>query len=164
MTLNYEEEIEVSLDFDPQKLAEQVVEAVLDDLDCPYEAEVSLLITGPDEVQELNKRFRDKDQTTDVLSFPMNDFETEGVFDFLEEQDDAFNPETGELLLGDIVINEQRVFSQAEEYGHSTKREFAFLVAHSMLHLCGFDHMEPEEAKRMERRQADILDKMGITR
>ena len=77
---------------------------------------------------------------------------------------DYFDPETGELLLGDIVLSLDRVMAQAEEYGHSPRREYAFLIAHSMLHLCGDDHMEPDEAKEMERRQEEILDSLQITR
>ena len=74
------------------------------------------------------------------------------------------DPDTGNISFGDIVINAGRVRSQATEYGHSEKREFAFLIAHSMLHLCGYDHMEEEEAAVMEGKQHKILDSMGITR
>lgn len=66
--------------------------------------------------------------------------------------------------MGDIVINEKRVRDQASEYGHSQKREFAFLVAHSMLHLCGYDHMESDEAAVMEKKQEEVLSSLGITR
>lgn len=76
----------------------------------------------------------------------------------------TFGPDTGELVLGDIMISVDKVREQAESYGHSTKREFAFLVAHSMLHLCGYDHMEPEEAEVMEQKQEELLTGLGITR
>ena len=81
-----------------------------------------------------------------------------------EEEADSFDPESGELMLGDIVVSGDKVLEQADAYGHTVKREFAFLVAHSMLHLCGYDHMEPDEAKEMERRQEEILDSLQITR
>ena len=81
-----------------------------------------------------------------------------------EQLVDLLDPDTGKIMFGDIVINEDRVRSQAEDYGHSIKREFAFLVAHSMLHLCGYDHMEEEEAKVMEKKQEDVLGELGITR
>ena len=68
------------------------------------------------------------------------------------------------VMLGDILISKDRVISQAEEYGHSEKREFAFLVAHSVLHLLGYDHMSEEEAKLMESKQKAYLDELGITR
>ena len=77
---------------------------------------------------------------------------------------DCFDPESGELLLGDIVISVERAAEQAEEYGHSLRREIAFLTAHSMLHLLGYDHMEAAEAEDMERRQEEILQALGITR
>ena len=78
--------------------------------------------------------------------------------------EDYFDPDTGELLLGDIVISVEKVMEQAEKYGHSVKRELAFLVAHSMLHLFGYDHMEPDEAEVMEDKQNQILLNIGITR
>ena len=113
----------------------------------------------------MNREYRGIDRETDVLSFPNVDFEEEGVFDIDEDREaDCFDPETGELVLGDIMISVDRVYGQAQEYGHSVRREFAFLVAHSMLHLCGYDHMEEEERARMERRQEEILTGLGITR
>ena len=98
-------------------------------------------------------------------AFPNVDFETEGEFDIDEEcEADYFDPDTGELILGDIVISADKVYSQAEEYGHSVKRELAFLVAHSMLHLFGYDHIDDEERIVMEAKQKEILDRLGITR
>ena len=81
-----------------------------------------------------------------------------------EEEADCFEPESGELLLGDIIISAPKVIEQAEKYGHSIRREFAFLIAHSMLHLCGYDHMEENEARIMEQKQEQVLEKLGITR
>ena len=137
----------------------------MDYLGCPYEAEVSLLLTDDETIHQINKEQRDIDRATDVLSFPMADYVTEGDFAFLEEEGaDCFHPETGELLLGDIVISGDKVLQQAESYGHSPLREYAFLIVHSLLHLVGYDHMEEQEAKRMEKKQADVLESMGITR
>ena len=91
--------------------------------------------------------------------------EAEIIFSAAERSEaDCFQPESGELILGDIIISCDRVRGQAEAYGHSQKREFAFLVAHSMLHLCGYDHMEPQEAAVMEGKQEKILDGLHITR
>jgi probable rRNA maturation factor len=78
--------------------------------------------------------------------------------------EDYFDLESGELCLGDIVISIDKVYEQAQEYGHSLKREYAFLIAHSMLHLLGYDHMAQEEAAIMERKQEEILTRLGITR
>ena len=86
------------------------------------------------------------------------------IFDDDNITDDCFDPDTGELILGDIVLSVDKIYEQAESYGHSTKRELAFLVAHSMLHLFGYDHMEEDEMRIMEEKQREILDKLGITR
>ena len=170
MTLNYENDSETDLEErlgDAGKLAQRVVEGCLMVLHCPYEAEVNVSIMDSGEVRQLNQQFRSIDQTTDVLSFPMVQYEKEGDFSILERDGndgDNFNPETGELLLGDIVLNAEKVISQAEEYGHSVKREYAFLITHSVLHLCGFDHMEKAEAERMEKKQKEILEILNIQR
>ena len=164
MTLFFEEEGELKLDLPCKELAEKVINAALDYVDCPYEAEVNLLLTMNDEIQEMNQNFRDINRPTDVLSFPMVDYEEAGNFEFLEDVMDAFHPESGELMLGDIVISKEKVISQAEEYGHSIEREYAFLIAHSMLHLFGFDHMEEDERIVMEQKQKEILEILEIVR
>lgn len=164
MTLLFEEEGDLQLPLETKELAEEVIEAALDYEGCPYEVTVSLLLTMNNEIQEMNRNFREIDRATDVLSFPMIAYEEAGTFDFLEEDDSAFDPESGELVLGDIVISKERVIAQAEEYGHSIRREYAFLIAHSMLHLMGYDHMEEEERAVMEQKQRDILEQLGITR
>lgn len=165
MTINLEKECETGFPFDCQKIAEEVVEAVLDHENCPYEADVSITLTTDEEIHKINLEQRGIDHATDVLSFPMIQFPTPGEYGFLEEQEvDSFHPDSGELLLGDIVISVDRVISQANEYGHSQLREYAFLIAHSMLHLLGYDHMKQEEADMMEQRQKYILESIGITR
>ena len=169
MTIIYEHEAGDILPLEEEALASDVINASLDEIGCPYEVQVSLTITDSSGIQEMNKEFRDIDAPTDVLSFPMLDYEQPGDFSFLEEEEDGdqtdlFDPESGELVLGDIVINSDRVFSQANEFGHSIKREYAFLIAHSMLHLMGYDHMSPEEAAEMEALQEKILSGLGITR
>ena len=127
--------------------------------------EISLILTDNERIREVNRENREIDRETDVLSFPNVDFEKESEFIFSEEQEaDYFDPETGELILGDIMISVDKVKEQAFNYGHSLKREFAFLVAHSMLHLCGYDHMEETEAAVMEKKQEAVLQKLGITR
>ena len=164
MTLYFEEEGELKLDLPCEELARTVIEAALDYEECPYEAEVNLLLTTNEEIQKMNAEFREIDRATDVLSFPMVDYEEPGEFEFLEEADEYFHPETGELMLGDIVISKEKGLSQSEEYGHSPRREYAFLIAHSMLHLMGYDHMEEEERLCMEAKQRDILDRLNILR
>ena len=164
MTLIFEEEGELRLDLPCEELATKVIEAALDYEECPYEVEVNLLLTMNDEIQEMNQNFRQIDRATDVLSFPMVDYEEAGNFDFLEDVMDAFHPESGELMLGDIVISKEKVISQAEEYGHSVEREYAFLITHSMLHLFGYDHMEENERMVMETKQKEIMEQLQIFR
>lgn len=165
MSFQYEEECEVKFEFEPEELAAKVVDFCLEYVNFPYEAEVNLTLTDNQGIQEINNTFRNIDRATDVLSFPMLSYDTPGDFSFLEEErEDDFNPDTGEALLGDIVISVDKVKEQAESYGHSTRREFAFLIVHSMLHLFGYDHMEEGEAAIMEQKQREILDKMEIFR
>jgi len=164
MRIYLEDEGELNLPLNYLELADEVGEAVLDYENCPYEAQVELLLTMNDEIQAINREFREIDRATDVLSFPMIEYDKPGEFDFLEDAEDCFDPESGELMLGNIVISKERVVSQAAEYGHSVKREYAFLIAHSMLHLLGYDHMEEDERIVMEEKQRAVLDGLGITR
>ena len=166
MTFYVENEVNAEFDFDIEELASTVAKAVLESEGCKHEVEISLIITDDEGIHEMNRDFRGIDRPTDVLSFPNVSYDEPGDFSVIDgdQNIDLLNPDTGNIIFGDIVINEARVRSQAEEYGHSQKREFAFLVAHSMLHLCGYDHMEPDEAAVMEGKQKEILDKLGITR
>lgn len=165
MSFCLEEEVKVDFEFNYKELAQQVVDFCLDYVAFPYEAEVNLTLTDNEGIHAINKEFREIDRPTDVLSFPMLSYNVPGDFSFLDEEDnDDFNPDTGEALLGDIVISVEKVFEQAESFGHSMEREYAFLITHSMLHLFGYDHMEESEAKVMEEKQKDILNKMNILR
>lgn len=165
MTINLEYEASQQLGFDYESLVKKVVEACLDYEDCPYEADVSVLFTDDEEIKQINNEFRGIDKPTDVLSFPANEYDKPGDFDKLEEMAlDAFHPETGELILGDIVISVDRAKLQAKEFGHSIEREIAFLTAHSMFHLFGYDHMEENDRIRMEEKQNNVLEKLQILR
>ena len=164
MRIYLENEGDLELDLNYQEVAQRVGDAVLDYEQCPYESEVELLLTMDEEIREMNREFRDIDRATDVLSFPMIAYESPADFAFLEEDESCFDPDTGELMLGNIIISKQKVVEQAEEYGHTVEREYAFLIAHSMLHLLGYDHMEEEERAVMEKKQREILDGLGITR
>ena len=165
MTINIEYETDKKLDLPYEQIIEDVVNESLDFENCPYEVEVNVILTDNEAIQEINREHRGIDAPTDVLSFPLVDYETPSDFSHLEEAvEDYFNPETGELMLGDIVVSVDKVKEQAQKYGHSETRELAFLVAHSMLHLCGYDHMEEEERVLMEERQSKILEGKGYVR
>ncbi len=148
-----DEQDKITLDFDAEKLAEDCAREALIEEEIEDDAEVSLTFTDNARIRELNKQFREIDRETDVLSFPMGD-------------EDGFevNPETDALLLGDIVISLEKAKAQSEEYGHSMKREVAFLIAHSLFHLLGYDHMTPDEEKEMFAKQEKVLQNLGITR
>lgn len=142
----------------------KVLEAVLAHLSQPSEQlEVSVSFVGEDEIRELNKEYRNNDNVTDVLSFPAVENPDRGVIN-VEEHAADLNPETWLLNLGDIIICLPRAKAQAKEYGHSLKREVAFLALHSLLHLLGYDHMIPEDEQQMTALQTEILDKLNIKR
>ena len=167
MSFYLEETCNIPFDFAYAKLAEDVIAFCLSHENFPYEAEVNLTLTDNEEIHRINLEYRQIDRPTDVLSFPMVDYPAPADFSELEEENasaEYFHPETGELILGDIVISVERARMQAEEYGHSLKREICFLTAHSMLHLFGYDHIEDEERVEMEQRQEQILQALGIIR
>ena len=165
MTFHLECEVEPKFSFPYEELAKEVIEACMEAEDFPYEAEVTLTLVDDAAIQEINASYRQIDRATDVLSFPLLDYDAPGDFSKVEDlMGDNINPDTGEVMLGDIVISVDHVREQAKEYGHSEKREYAFLIVHSMLHLFGYDHMEPEEAQEMQEHQRKILDYLKITR
>lgn len=165
MTSYVENETDVVFPFDVEELLDMIMEQVMELEGCPYETSVNLLITNNEGIREYNRDYRNIDRETDVLSFPNVSFESAGDFVSVEEHvADCFDPDSGELLLGDIILSADRIREQAEEYGHSLLREFAFLTAHSMFHLCGYDHMEPKEAAVMEQKQEEVLQRLHITR
>lgn len=142
------------------ELIEQTIKLCMksEGLDKAYE--VSVLIVDDEEIREINSEHRDIDKSTDVLSFPMAEFENG---ELISDEGD-YDLELGELMLGDIIISAETAKRQAEEYGHSFEREIAFLTAHSCFHLLGYDHMEEEEEKIMIDKQENILVQMGLIR
>ncbi|MCD7708393.1 MAG: rRNA maturation RNase YbeY [Clostridiales bacterium] len=165
MSLSIEEECEVKFDFSYGTLAESVVDFCLKHENFPCSAQVSLTLCDDAGIRGYNSDYRQVDEATDVLSFPMFTYDEPGDFSFLTDGGEGnFDPDTGEAVLGDIVISVDHVHAQAREYGHSEKREFAFLITHSMLHLLGYDHMDKDDAKVMEDKQREILEELGIPR
>ena len=149
----------LKIDKDIENTIEQVILKTLEEEGCDFDAEVSVTIVDTEEIKEINKEQRNVDAVTDVLSFPMLEFDEEGNI-----INSDFDLDGDKLLLGDIVICAERAKAQAEEYGHSFRREMAFLTVHSMLHLLGYDHMEEAEEREMFARQEEILNSLGITR
>lgn len=164
MTLTLEEEVKASFDFDYKLLAGEVVQAALEAENFPYEVEINMLLVSTEDIRQINREQRQIDAPTDVLSFPLISYPAPGDFSTLEADEDNFNPDTGEALLGDIVLCTDKVTEQAAQFGHSAKREYAFLILHSILHLLGYDHMTQDDSEIMEAKQNKILCQMGILR
>ena len=156
--------VDVQFDFDHELVAKNVCEAVIEQEGCPFDTEINILITDDDHIRQINNDTRGIDASTDVLSFPGFFFDGPAAFDPDADLTDDTDPENGLVILGDIVLSADHIRSQAEEYGHGIKREYAFLITHSMLHLCGYDHMNEEDCELMEQRQRMVLEKLNITR
>lgn len=118
---------------------------------------ISITLTTPEHIHEINKQYRDVDRETDVLSFPM--FEKSELEEKIKNQD--FEHED---VLGDIVISIEKVKEQAKEYGHSFEREFAYMIVHGFYHLMGYDHIKEEDKIIMRPKEENVLNKLGITR
>ena len=169
MSVYITDEYENDLPADQKEALSVIIQDVIDEasdfVQCPYACMVEVTLTDDDSIHKINLEEREIDAPTDVLSFPMLEYPSPADFSFLDTADVGyFDPDSGELLLGDIVISLDRAKAQAEEYGHSLKREVAFLTAHSMLHLFGYDHVEDDERIEMEKMQEQILEKKGYTR
>lgn len=144
------------------QLFERAITATLKAEGVETPVEVSLSVVSEEVIQETNRDFRQIDKVTDVLSFPLVEFEGLTPAEGVAEGD--VDPDTGEVCLGDVIICYQRAKEQAQEYGHSLERELGFLTVHSMLHLLGYDHMEPEEEQVMTEKQKTILEGIGLPR
>lgn len=165
MIVNIEETGAITLpaDIDIETLAESVAAQGMKLSGADFEAQIDLWLCSEEEIQSLNSRFRSKDAVTDVLSFPNLDLSRPAVWPDSFTVD-VIDPQTQAICLGSIALCKQRAMEQAQAYGHSLKRELAFLIAHSVLHLCGYDHETAEQAALMENMQKEILQKLGITR
>ena len=136
-----------------EKAITDVCVAVMEEEECDFDAEISVTLVDNDTIRSINKEQRDIDRATDVLSFPMLEFDEDGI------SDDEYDMD------GDIVISMERAREQANEFGHSFLREVAFLTAHSMLHLLGYDHVDDKEGEEiMCEKQERVLTSLGITR
>ncbi len=151
----------ITVDQKLEDLVQKIVNAVLEYEENEENYEVSLSFVNDEEIQDLNKEYRGINSPTDVLSFPMMEFEEEGE-DI--DEDEEFEYMEEELPLGDIVISMDRAKAQAAEYGHSFERELSFLVVHGMLHLLGYDHEEEKDERVMIKIQEEILDILKINR
>ena len=165
MKLFIENSIEAKFDFDYEEVANKVCLEVLKQEKCPFDCEINISITDNETIKGINNETRGIDRATDVLSFPNLEYEFPSDFNFSDiELSFCKDPETDLVIFGDIVLSFEKILEQSKEYGHSIVREYAFLIAHSMLHLCGYDHMIEEDATLMEARQKAIMDSVNIRR
>ena len=144
----------------------KVIEFALKEEEVDIKCEVSLLFADNEEIKGINNDTRGIDKETDVLSFPMLEYEDKKVFKeiYINHQFSQADFDGEELVLGDIVISLEKALEQSKEFNHSYEREASYLVVHSVLHLLGYDHMEDEEKNVMRRREEEILNKLSITR
>lgn len=131
-------------------LMERIANLAAEGLALPAAVEVSVMFCDDEAIHALNKKWRDVDAATDVLSFPL-----------LDDAEDWHEAPEVEVLLGDIVISLERAAEQAKRYGHSQEREVLYLFTHGMLHLLGFDHLEEDERQRMRRREEELMHAAG---
>ena len=155
MTVLIDNRSDFDLTEEYRKLFNDVVAESLSYEEFDTKSEISISIVDNNEIQEIIRQYREIDAPTDVLSFPLLTF---------EEGEQADVNENDEILLGDIIISIDKAREQAQEYGHGLRRELAFLTAHSMLHLLGYDHIDEQEQKDMFERQERILENLGIRR
>ena len=127
----------------------------------PTSLYICVTLTNPENIHEINKEYRNIDKETDVLSFPM--FEKDELDKLINKNAEA-KTEILQDIMGDIIISIQRVEEQAEEYGHSFEREFAYMLVHGFYHLRGYDHMLEEEKAQMREKEENVLSQLNITR
>ncbi|MGL4847715.1 MAG: rRNA maturation RNase YbeY [Clostridium sp.] len=161
---NRQEIIEVTDEF--VKDMEKVILFALKEEEVDKKCEISLVLVDNEEIREINNETRNIDKATDVLSFPMLDYEDKKVFKevYTGKEFDEIYLDGEELVLGDIVLSLERALEQSKEYNHSFERESFYLIVHSVLHLLGYDHMIEEDKKIMRKREEEILSKLNINR
>ena len=123
---------------------------------------VSIILTIPEEIRKINKKYRNIDKETDVLSFPI--FEKEDIENFRKDNSKSNNGEFIQEVLGDIIISIPRVEKQAEEYGHSFERELSYMLVHGFYHLMGYDHIEEQDKELMREKEEKVLKSLAINR
>ncbi|MGL5354216.1 MAG: rRNA maturation RNase YbeY [Clostridium sp.] len=163
-TDNRQDKIEVTEEF-INKLGEVCTFALKEEnVDVTYQ--ISLLFVDNEEIKEINKETRGINKETDVLSFPMIDYEEGKVFKnmYIGYDFDETYMDGEELVLGDMVLSLEKALEQSKDYNHSYEREVCYLVVHSILHLLGYDHMIEEEKIVMRKREEEILNKLNIIR
>lgn len=152
MNILFTNETNFNLEEKYQNIILNVINQTLEYENFSKNVEVSISFVTNEEIKQINNKYRNINKETDVLSFPLIDFNIETI------------NTNNIIILGDIIISIEKAISQAEQYGHSIEREIGFLTAHSMLHLLGYDHMEKNEEKIMFLKQDEILKNINLNR
>lgn len=151
---------EVENEDEVRALVEKCARNVLSRENVDFPAEIDITVVDADTIREMNAEYRSKDSVTDVLSFPMYEFYNGGPREELDEE-----PDTGCVMLGDMILCYTRACEQAKEFGHSAARECGYLTTHSMLHLLGYDHERNDEDTRLMRsKEEEYMNAIGLTR
>lgn len=161
---NRQDKIKVTEEF--TKKLENTIMSALKEEGVTVPCEVSLVFVDNEEIKEINNENRSINRETDVLSFPLLEYEKDKVYKevYKDEKFDETFLDGEDLVLGDIVLSLEKALEQSKEYNHSFEREASYLVVHSVLHLLGYDHMEDEEKRKMRGREEYILNKLNIKR
>ena len=158
INIGFETEVEDAQAVD--ELIRTCAKRVLESEDVPFDAEIDVTVVDADEIQRLNAEYRDKDAVTDVLSFPMYDF-----LNGMPQEELEVEPDSGCVMLGDMILCYTRAVEQAAQFGHSPARECGYLTTHSVLHLLGYDQERNDEDTRLMRaKEEDNLTFLGLTR
>ena len=151
---------EVENEDEVRALVEKCARNVLSRENVDFPAEIDITVVDADTIREMNAEYRSKDSVTDVLSFPMYEFYNGEPREELDEE-----PDTGCVMLGDMILCYTRACEQAKEFGHSAARECGYLTTHSMLHLLGYDHERNDEDTRLRRsKEEEYMNAIGLTR
>ena len=168
IVINYDTNEKYSFKFDYKNLSKKISKRVFEIEDLDYDFSYNLSIVGKNVIKRINKEQRGKNQTTDVLSFPNIEFKKPSSFRPYIKNDvydiSILDLTTKTIFLGDVVMCYDKIISQSIEYNHSIKREFSFLLVHSLLHLLGYDHIDIRDEKKMFKKQDEILDSLNIKR
>ncbi|EQB88246.1 putative rRNA maturation factor [Clostridium punense] len=161
---NRQDKVEITKEL--EKSVEEIILYTLKEEEVTIPCEISVIFVDNEEIREINKDMRNIDKVTDVLSFPMLEYENHKVFKdlYIGYKFEITDLNEGNLILGDMALSLERALEQSEEYGHSYLREVCYLVVHSILHLLGYDHMEEQDKIVMRKREEEILNRFNINR
>ena len=150
---------DITKDIKIENLIEKVIQKCFE-VECisPTSLYICITLTNPENIRSLNKQYRNIDNTTDVLSFPM--FEKNELQELLKKGSNV----SVQDILGDVIISIPKVKEQAQEYGHSFERELAYMLVHGFYHLMGYDHIEEKDKIQMREKEENVLSKLNITR